>query len=132
MRERASKKHLDNTQAADANNKNHANWVERIDVRNRVNIVINEKDSALKASRIKPGDEQLARLGHYTNKLNSDNAYYIDITGVDHVGFEHTYFKGDAVKKNAALKQMFHERFNGRSVEQMLHYRADKNSYRLV
>lgn len=118
--------------AADANNKNHARWVEKIDVRNRVNIVINEKDSALKASRMKPGDEQLARLGHYTKKLNSDNAHYIDITGADHVGSEHTYFKGDAVKKNAALKQMFHEMFNGRSVEGMLDYRADKNSYRLV
>ena len=118
--------------AADANNKNHAQWVEKIDVRNRVNIVINEKDSALKASRMKPGDEQLARLGHYTKKLNSDNAHYIDVTGAAHVGSEHTYFKGDAVKKNAALKEMFHEMFNGRSVEGMLGYRADNNSYRLL
>jgi len=116
--------------AADANNKNHANWVERIDVRNRVNIVINERDSALKASRIKPGDEQLARLGHYTKRLDSANAHYIDITGADHVGSEHTYFKGDAVKKNAALKEMFHEMFNGRSVEGLLKYHADNNSYR--
>lgn len=118
--------------AADANNKRHASWVEKIDVRNRVNIVINEKDAALKASRIKPGDEQLARLGHYTKKLNSTNAHYIDITGADHVGSEHTYFKGDTVKKNAALKQLFHEMFNGRSVEGLLDYRADNNSYRLV
>ena len=118
--------------AADANNKNHADWVEQIDVRNRVNIVINEKDSALKASRIKPGDEQLARLGHYTKKLNSANAHYIDITGADHVGSEHTYFKGDSVKKNAALKRLFHEMFNGRSVESMLDYRSDNNSYRLM
>ncbi len=117
--------------AADTNNKNHAEWVEKIDVRNRLNIIINEKDSALMASRIKPGDEQLARLGHYTKKLNSSNAHYIDITGADHVGSEHTYFKGDAVEKNAALKQLFHEIFNGRSVEGMLDYRADNNAYRL-
>ncbi len=118
--------------AADANNKNHAKWVEKIDVRKRVNIVINENDAALKASRLKPGDEQLARLGHYTKKLNSSNATYIDITDADHVGSEHTYFKGDSVNKNATLRALFHEMFNGRAVEETLDYRSDKNSYRLV
>lgn len=41
--------------AADANNENHAHWVGNLDVRKRVYVVINENDSALKASRIKPG-----------------------------------------------------------------------------
>ena len=118
--------------AADANNKNHAEWVEKIDVRKRVNIVINENDSALRASRLKPGDEQLARLGHYIKKLNSSNATYIDVTEADHVDSEHTYFKGEAVKKNAALKALFHDMFNGRAVEEMLEYRSDNNSYRLT
>ncbi len=115
--------------AADTNSKNHADWVGQLDVRSRVYIVINEKDSALKASRIKPGDEQLARLGHYMRKLNSQNAHYIDVTGADHVGSEHTYFKGDAVK-NMALRNMFSEMFNGRSVEGGLKYQADSNSYK--
>ena len=116
--------------AADTNNKNHAQWVGKLDVRKRVNIVINENDSALKASRIKPGDEQLARLGHYTRQLNSNNAHYIDVTDAKHVGSEHTYFKGDAVE-NESLRFMFKEMFNGRPVEQNLKYYPDNNSYKL-
>ncbi len=115
--------------AADANNKNHQKWVGKLDVRNRCYVVINENDSALKASRIKPGDEQLARLGHYTKKLNSQNAYYIDLTRAKGVGSEHSYFKGDAIKSNTTLKNMFKEMFNGKSVEHKLTYQTDKNTY---
>jgi len=115
--------------AADTNSSKHAEWVGQLDVRSRVNIVINEKDAALKASRLKPGDEQKARLGHYTKKLNSSNAHYIDVTGEPNVGSEHTYFKGDAMKNNA-LKEMFTEMFNGRAVEGLLKYHADNNSYK--
>ena len=116
--------------AADANNKDHAQWVGKLDVRKRINVVINENDSALKASRMKPGDEQLARLGHYTRQLNSPNAHYIDVTDAKHVDSEHTYFKGDAVE-NESLKFMFKEMFNGRPVEQHLKYYPDNNSYKL-
>ena len=116
--------------AADANNKNHAQWVGKLDVRRRINVVINENDSALKVSRIKPGDEQLARLGHYTRELNSPNAYYIDVTDAEHVGSEHTYFKGDAIG-NESLKFLFKRMFNGRPVEQFLEFQPDKNSYKL-
>jgi hypothetical protein len=91
--------------------------------------VINENDSALRASRVKPGDEQLARLGHYTRQLDSPNAHYIDVTG-DYVGDEHTYFKGDAVLKNEELKQLFTDMFNGRPVEQNLTYHDDNKSYK--
>jgi len=115
--------------AADANNKNHSEWVGKLDVRNRCYIVINENDNALAASRIKPGDEQLARLGHYTRQLNSLNAYYIDFTGVDDVGREHTYFKGDAVKNNAALRDVCKGIFTGKAVEAKLEYQTDKNTY---
>ena len=117
--------------AADTNNKDHAQWVGKLDVRKRVYVVINEEDFALRFSRLKPGDEQLVRLGHYTRKLNSPNACYIDVTGVSHVGSEHTYFKGDAVNKNAGLKSMFDGMFNGQAIEDELAYHADKNIYRL-
>jgi esterase/lipase superfamily enzyme len=116
--------------AADANNKNHAQWVGKLDVRKRINVVINENDSALKVSRIKPGDEQLARLGHYTRQLDSPNAHYIDVTDAQHVGSEHTYFKGDAMA-NESLKFIFTEMFNGRPVEQYLKYHSDNKSYKL-
>ena len=117
--------------AADTNSANHMQWVGQLDVRKRVYVVINENDSALKASRIKPGDEQRARLGHYLKQLNSPNACYIDITDLPHVGAEHTYFKGDTVAKNKQLKALFDGMFNGKAVEEKLNYRADNNTYRL-
>ncbi len=115
--------------AADTNNKDHAGWVGKLDVRKRVYIVINEDDFALKFSRMKPGAEQLVRLGHYTRKLNSPNACYVDVTRASHVGQEHTYFKGDAVNKNADLKALFDGMFNGQAVEDELIFHADKNIY---
>jgi len=117
--------------AADTNNDAHAAWVNQLDVRKRVYVVINEDDAALKASRIKPGKEQKARLGHYLKKLNSPNATYIDITNADGIGTEHTYFKGDSVKKNARIKALFSDLFNGNATEESLDYRADSNTYRL-
>lgn len=117
--------------AADANNQDHIQWVGKLDVRKRIYVVINENDSALQASRIKPGKEQKARLGHYLKKLNSPNASYIDVTDVEHIGSEHTYFKGDPVQKNAKLRDLFTNMFNGKSVEHTLDYHVDINTYKL-
>ena len=114
--------------AADTNNKDHASWVENLDVRKRIYIVINENDFALKASRIKPGEEQKARLGHYIKKLNSDNAHYINVTDAKHVDNMHTYFVGDAMV-NIELKKVFAGMFNGEAVENQLDYQADNNTY---
>lgn len=120
-----------NLVAADTNNKNHANWVEKLDVRNRVNIIINENDSALRASRIKPGNEQLKRLGHYLKGLDSINAVYIDVSDADEVGRDHSYFKGTPVHKNAALKAMFKDILTGNSVEKRLTFVPSENYFRL-
>ncbi len=116
--------------AADVNNASHAQWVGKLDARKRIYVVINENDYALRVARIKPGDEQLARLGHYTRQLNSPNVHYIDVTGTRLVGTEHSYFKGDAVG-NESLKYIFNEMFNGRAVENHLTYWPDSNSYKL-
>ena len=86
--------------AADANNQRHANWVDLINVRHRVYVAINENDYALRASRMKLGDAQLARLGHYTRELNAERATYIDFTDTDRVGNAHSYFIGDPAKKH--------------------------------
>lgn len=115
--------------AADTNNKDHKHWVGKLDVRNRCYIVINENDGALAASRVKPGDEQLARLGHYLRKLDATNAYYIDVTKTKGVFTEHTYFKDDAVDECNELRWVFNEMFNGRSIEQRLNYQVDTNTY---
>ncbi len=117
--------------AADANNYKHDLWVGKLDVRKRVYVVINEDDYALKVSRIKPGQEQKARLGHYTKKLNCSNTHYIDVTDAEYVKSDHTYFKGNTVKRNKKLRELFHDMFRGRSVEERLDYRADNNTYRL-
>jgi hypothetical protein len=114
--------------AADVNNKDHKTWIENIDVKSNLYIVINKKDSALAASRIKTGQEQLARLGHYTKSLNVQNATYIDITNADGVGVEHSYFK-TSVKENQKLKKLFLDIFEGRDAEDDLIYKADTNCF---
>ncbi len=117
--------------AADANNLDHKQWVEKIDVRNRVYIVINENDFALKASRIKPGDEQLARLGHYIKRLDSSNSNYIDLTHFENIANKHTYFVG-VTSKNDSIQRLFTKMFNGQCVEPLLRYQTDNNIYRLI
>ncbi|MFV0278994.1 MAG: alpha/beta hydrolase, partial [Parahaliea sp.] len=117
--------------AADTNNLNHKNWVDNFQTRNRLYVVINENDAALKWSRRKPGEEQLARLGQYTRNLDATNANYIDLTPSKGVGSDHSYFKDKPVAGNAALKRMFRLMFDGGSAEDNLNYHADRNLYRL-
>ena len=116
--------------AADANNPGHESWVEALPVRNRLYVVINENDGALKWSRRKPGDEQKERLGHHLRNLVARNACYIDITRNRGVGSEHSYFKGDTVKQNAKLRGVFRRIFEGGRAEESLTYHPDINVYR--
>ncbi len=116
--------------AADVNNPGHADWLPRMPVRNRFYVVINENDSALAWSRRKPGDEQLARLGHHLRNLDAPNAVYIDVTRNKGVGDEHSYFKDKPVEGNATLKQLFARIFEGGEAEKSLEYHADLNLYR--
>ena len=115
--------------AADANNPEHAEWVQSIPTRNRLFVVINENDGALKWSRRKPGDEQKERLGAHLRNLTASNAYYISVTRNRGVGDEHSYFKGSTVSQNATLKGMFKKMFEGGDAESGLDYRADLNFY---
>ena len=116
--------------AADANNPGHEAWVQNLPTKNRLYIVINENDSALKWSRRKPGDEQKERLGHHLRNLYASNAYYLDVTRNRGVGSEHSYFKGKPVKTNSTLKRVFKRVFEGGRAEQMLTYHTDINVYR--
>lgn len=117
--------------AADTNNARHAIWVDRIKCRKRVYITINEDDKALAASRMKSGDEQLARLGHYTRGLNSQQGVYVDFTNASHVGDAHAYFEGTPVRKNSRVKRFFMEALNGKRAEERLGYDASSNIYRV-
>jgi esterase/lipase superfamily enzyme len=116
--------------AADTNNKNHRLWVEGIEARSGVYIVINEDDSALAWSRKKPGDEQLARLGHRLKGLDAANANYLNVTSRK-VGDEHSYFKGRPVANNDKLKTMFAALFEGQRPESKMKYQAQINAYKV-
>ena len=120
--------------AADTNNHDHIAWVQEIEVKGGVYVVINEDDNALQWSRRKPGDEQRARLGHYLHGLNASNGVYVDITRASGVGAEHSYFKGKVVRDNAKLGRLFGKMFSGDRPERFssqMTYAADINAYRL-
>jgi len=114
--------------AADVNNENHKEWVEKIEVKSNLYIVINKHDYALAFSRIKPKEEQLARLGHYRKGLNARNATYIDVTNADSIQTEHTYFI-KTVDYDTKLKNVFANMFEGRDAEDGLVYQSSNNSY---
>ena len=117
--------------AADVNNPGHAEWLDNIPVRNRIYVVINEKDRALKWSRVKPGREQKARLGHHLRSLDSKGAHYVDVTETLGVGSDHGYFLGEPVRANNDLQKAFGLMFTGGVAESQMSYHADANVYRL-
>ena len=118
--------------AADANNHEHALWVDRIRCRNRVYVTINEDDRALSVSRMKIGDAQRARLGHYLYRLDSEQGVYINFTDVPGVKDSHAYFEGSTVKSNLRVRRFFKDAFNGKRAESVstLKYDAAINMYR--
>lgn len=119
-----------NMVAADTNSKNHREWVGSMESRSGVYVVINEEDSALGFSRKKPGDEQLARLGHYLKGLDSPNATYLNVTSRN-VDDDHSYFKDKPVKGDDKLKAMFAALFEGRRPESKMKYKPDIKAYNL-
>ena len=114
--------------AADTNNEQHASWVDNIQCRNRLYITLNEDDSALRASRMKMGEKQQARLGHYLRRLDAKTATYINFTGQQHVGSSHAYFEDDAIK-NTKVHSFFQQAFSGQTAEDSLVYDAARNLY---
>lgn len=116
--------------AADTNNLGHEQWVDNLKCRKRVYITINENDSALEASRLKAGDEQYARLGHYPYNLYSNQAVYVDFTNASYVGKSHAYFEGKALK-NKNVIQFFQKAFNGQVAEKGLKFDPDTRTYEI-
>ncbi|MEM7203289.1 MAG: alpha/beta hydrolase [Planctomycetota bacterium] len=114
--------------AADTNNEAHAAWVDRILCRKRVYITINEDDRALQVSRLKAGEEQLARLGHYPFNLYSRHAAYVQFTGATKVGNSHAYF-ADRSTENAKVKRFFKLALNGERAHERLPFDAASNTY---
>jgi esterase/lipase superfamily enzyme len=115
---------------ADTNNAGHAEWVDRIRHNRRVFITINEEDYALRLSRIKPGDAQRARLGHFIKRLDSRVACYVNLTNASWVKESHSPF-GEPSKKNDELAEFFKLAFTGAPAEEGLRYREEGNWYEL-
>lgn len=116
--------------AADTNNAGHAAWVDRIQCRGRIFITINERDSALAASRMKLGEQQQARLGHAPYGLDSRKAVYVDFTDQAYVGDSHAYFEGQPLR-NAKVKKFFHQALNGEFADAELPFDSGRNMYKL-
>lgn len=116
--------------AADTNNAGHAEWVDRIQCRGRIFVTINERDSALAASRMKLGEQQLARLGHCPHSLDARKAVYVDFTDQPHVGDSHAYFEGRALR-NQRVKGFFQKALNGDFADAGLPFDSGRNMYRL-
>jgi esterase/lipase superfamily enzyme len=117
--------------AADTNNEGHMAWVDKLQYRRRLFITINENDSALRASRMKFGEQQKARLGHFLADLTSRQAFYIDFTRESGVGNSHAYFEG-APTNNKRVWQFFNAALNGEFAERGLEFHAASNTYRLT
>lgn len=117
--------------AADANNEDHAQWVDRLQHRTRIYITINENDQALAAAGLKFGKLQKARLGRYTKNLLSTKAVYLDFTHADGVGSKHAYFEGALLEDNTDIKDIFEKMFNGQTVEKDLEYDPHSRLHRI-
>ncbi|NQX97689.1 MAG: alpha/beta hydrolase [Flavobacteriales bacterium] len=115
---------------ADVNNEGHQDWVDKLKFRKRLYITINENDKALLSSRLKLGEEQKPRLGHWVKNLSAYNPWYIDFSDAKHVNDNsHSYFEGEPVSKNENIKHVFNKMFNGEKVECDLEKHRDMNSY---
>ncbi|WP_211826292.1 alpha/beta hydrolase [Kistimonas asteriae] len=116
---------------ADVNNLDHELWVDRIAFRRRLYITINENDYALGASRMKFGERQLARLGHFSTNLVAGNACYINLTEADQVNMSHSPFDHATTCQNPKLQQLFRSLFNGEAVEKRLTFDSHCRAYEL-
>jgi esterase/lipase superfamily enzyme len=116
--------------AADANNEEHARWVDKIRARRRVYVTINEDDKALQVSRLKAGEEQQARLGHYPFNLHAKHAAYVQFTDASKVGSSHAYFEGKPLQ-NPKVRRFFRAVLNGKRGDRHLVFDPASNTFRL-
>ncbi|MBX2862267.1 MAG: alpha/beta hydrolase [Leptolyngbyaceae cyanobacterium MAG.088] len=118
--------------SADVNNHDHAEWVDRVRFRNRLFITINEDDFALLASKALPGNEQQARLGHWTKNLTARNATYLDFTDAAEIIAHHNYFTDESALDNTRIKELFSQAFNGAKAERGLTFDTGTGAYQVL
>ena len=118
--------------AADVNNEGHEKWVDRVRFRNRLFITINEDDAALLASKALAGEEQKARLGHWSRNLTARNATYLDFTDAANIVAHHNYFTDSSALQNSRVQEFFQLAFNGYKAEKGLDFDTATGAYRVL
>ena len=115
--------------AADTNNELHAQWVDRIQCRNRLYITINERDGALMASRMKMGAAAKGEARPLHPAAGCQNGHLRGRDQSAPCGDSHAYFEGDA--SPTKVLRFFHTVFNGGTGESAELFDAAQNLYRL-
>ena len=113
---------------ADADNRDHSLWVDRLEDAKRVYVTINLNDAILKASTVVNG----RRLGNTRQNLDARLPTYVDFSFGQDVGMEHRLFRPDI--KNPVIKRFFRRVFNGKPGENIpgLEYNPVMGAYQLT
>ena len=67
---------------------------------------------------------------YYPYRLDARHAVYADFTSAPGVGASHSYFEGEVVKRNRAVRRFFRNAFTGRCAECDLTYDVASRMYR--
>ena len=105
--------------AAAVEQENHAAWVEKLNLSQRIYIISNAKDFNLRGARLftKSGKQ----LGGPVEKPLAGNAVYINFT--EAVGFKvptwvsHTYFVGEMPGKSKNIREFYRTIFHGQEAD---------------
>ena len=112
---------------ADTHANSHEKWVDEIAAGQRVYITINEHDSILKLSEKIHGKE---RVGNKDRGLNSNQAYYINLTNAPDVHKSHDIFVDEnLLESNTIIRTFFLQALKGEKAHNFLTYNATRNFY---
>jgi esterase/lipase superfamily enzyme len=124
--------------AAAVNQKQHKQWLERLNMQKRIYVISNKDDFNLKGLRIftKSGRQ----LGEKLTPSLADNANYVHFD--KSVGFNmkkgqsHTYFMGNAIEKSSNIKSFYATLFHGEEVNlkdtEKFYVRKDELGYEII
>lgn len=124
--------------AAAVNEERHNEWVEKLDIQDRIYITSNKHDFNLKGLRIFTSDGK--QLGEVTQETLASNAHYVHFD--KSIGFRiktgqsHTYFVGEIPKTNPKIKSFYSTLFHGEeanfSDSEVFDVREDKLGYEMI
>lgn len=119
---------------ADVDNKDHQEWIDKIEFSKRIYVTINRNDYVLTGSGAFHLDRLNAsnvnnRLGNTTKELNATQPIYLDFTGGRFVGNAHNLFLSvDNEKVTTFFKRFFYNRFKVENSEVFI-FDSSLNAY---